>query len=52
MQKYGQYSRFSPLGHLPPRLSNDSETPWLGLRKQKKQKKGPKGAVVMLGGTV
>ena len=35
MQKYGQYSQFSPVGHLappPPRLFKDSETPaWLGL---------------------
>ena len=32
MQKYGQYSQFSPVGHLPPRLFKDFETPaWLGL---------------------
>ena len=32
MQKYGLYSRFSPVGHLPPSLIKDSETPvWLGL---------------------
>ena len=33
MQKYGQYSRFSPVGHLAPPLPfKDSEMPaWLGV---------------------
>ena len=32
MPKFGQHSRFSPVGHLPPPLFKDSETPaWLGL---------------------
>ena len=33
MQKYGQYSRFPPVGHLAPPFFQNSETPtWLGLQ--------------------